>query len=481
MNDNVKEWFGSRLKMKRWWILTLIGTCLIAYGFAKVMSTEISDLKEVLIAILAFVGGFVSVTISFFMAERTLLKAIAESTATSTRTVNLKKLLYDKRMLDKNIKIAVIGGGAGLANLLKGLKFFSNNITAIVSVMSNGNSEEIMTRDFGILPPSDLRQSLIALSSSEQKMQDIMEYKFKKGSLAGQNFGNLLLAAMNDICNQNFAQAIQDTSEVLSVTGKVLPVTLNKVKLGAILRDGTRVLGENDIVNKVVEKEIPIEKVFLQPERCEPAPEVIRSIKEADLIIIGPGSLYTGIIPSLLIKEISDEVKKSKAIKIFVSNIMSERGQTDNYKVSDLINAIHEHIGKGVMQYCLANDSNIMPEYVRRYNKEGSDVLEVDKNEIRNTGVELIVEDYAKTDEKGYIRHDSDKLAKSIMKIVCDNLDIAADKKALEVYMIKSKLKSMEKRNKKKSILFRDVKVISTTKKKRTKTSNNIPIVGQKK
>ena len=266
MNDNVKEWFGSRLKMKRWWILTLIGTCLIAYGFAKVMSTEISDLKEVLIAILAFVGGFVSVTISFFMAERTLLKAIAESTATSTRTVNLKKLLYDKRMLDKNIKIAVIGGGAGLANLLKGLKFFSNNITAIVSVMSNGNSEEIMTRDFGILPPSDLRQSLIALSSSEQKMQDIMEYKFKKGSLAGQNFGNLLLAAMNDICNQNFAQAIQDTSEVLSVTGKVLPVTLNKVKLGAILRDGTRVLGENDIVNKVVEKEIPIEKVFLQPE-----------------------------------------------------------------------------------------------------------------------------------------------------------------------------------------------------------------------
>lgn len=481
MNDNLKEWFGARLKMKRWWILTLIGTALIAYGFAKVMTTEVTDLKDVLIAGIVFVCGFVCVTVSFFMAERCLLKAIAESTATSKNTVNLKKLLYDKRMLDKNIKIAVIGGGAGLANLLKGLKFFSNNITAIVSVMSNGNSEEIMTRDFGILPPGDLRQSLIALSSSEEKMQELMGYKFKKGALAGQNFGNLLLAAMNDICDQNFAQAIQDTSEVLSVTGKVLPVTLDKVKLGAILRDGTRVIGENDIINKAIERESAIEKVFLQPERCAPAPEVIRSIKEADLIIIGPGSLYTGIIPSLLIKEVSDEVKKSKAIKIFVSNIMTERGQTDNYKVSDLINAIHEHIGKGVMQYCLANESDIMPEYVRRYNKEGCDVLEVDKSEIRNTGVELIVENYAKTDDKGYIRHDSDKLAKTIMKIVCDNLDIATDKKALEVYMIKSKLNSMNKKNKKKSILFRDVKVISNKKKKKKSSNHNVPIVGQKK
>lgn len=479
----MNEWFGSGLKMKRWLLLTLIGTGLIGYGFAKVLSQEVSDIKEILVAAVLFIVGFVCVTVSFIMAERRLLQAIAESTATSSKTVNLKKLLFDKRMLDKNIKIAVIGGGAGLANLLKGLKYYSNNITAIVSVASNGNNEEIMTRDFGILPPSDLRQSLIALSSSEEKMQELMGYRFKKGSLAGQNFGNLLLAAMNDICDQNFAKAIQDTSEVLSVTGKVLPVTLDRIKLGAILRDGTRVIGENDIINKVIEREVPIEKVFLQPERCAPAPEVIRSIKEADLIVIGPGSLYTGIIPSLLIREVSDEVKKSKAVKIFVSNIMSERGQTDNYKVSDLINAIHEHVGKGVMQYCLANESDIMPEYVRRYNQEGADVLEVDKNEIKNTGVELIIEDYAQTDDKGYIRHAPNKLAKSIMKIVCDNMDIAADKKALEVYMIKSKMKNMDRRNKKKSILFRDVKVVTNTKKRKKKSSNhnNVPIVGQKK
>ncbi|MBR4110820.1 MAG: uridine diphosphate-N-acetylglucosamine-binding protein YvcK [Clostridia bacterium] len=482
MNDNLKEWMGSGLKMKRWLLLTLIGTGLIGYGFAKVMSSEVSDVKDIITAAALFIIGFACVTISFIMAERRVLQAIAESTTTSSKTVNLKKLLFDKRMLDKNIKIAVIGGGAGLANLLKGLKYFSNNITAIVSVASNGNNEETMTRDFGILPPGDLRQSLIALSSSEEKMKELMGYKFKKGSVAGQNFGNLLLAAMNDICDQNFAKAIQDTSEVLSVTGKVLPVTLDNVKLGAILRDGTRVIGENDIINKVIERNVAIEKVFLQPERCAPAPDVIRSIKEADLIVIGPGSLYTGIIPSLLIKEISDEVKKSKAIKMFVSNIMSERGQTDNYKVSDLINAIHEHIGKGVMQYCLANESNIMPEYIRRYNQEGADVLEVDKNEIKNTGVELIIEDYAQTDDKGYIRHDPNKLAKSIMKIVCDNMDIAADKKALEVYMIKSKLKNMNKKNKKKSILFRDVKVITNTKKTKKKSGyDNVPIVGQKK
>lgn len=482
MDDNLKEWLGSGLKMKRWLILTLIGTIMIGYGFARILSQEVSEIRDILIAAVSFIVGFVFVVVSFIMAERRLLQAIAESTATSNKTVNLKKLLFDKRMLDKNIKIAVIGGGAGLSNLLKGLKYFSNNITAIVSVAGRGSNDEIMTRDFGILPPEDIRQSLIALSSSEEKMQELMGYRFKKGNLAGQNFGNLLIAAMNDICDQNFAKAIQDTAEVLSVTGKVLPVTLDKIKLGAILRDGTRVVGESDIINKVIERNVGIEKVFLQPERCEPAPEVIRSIKEADLIVIGPGSLYTGIIPSLLIKEVSDEVKKSKAIKIFVSNIMSERGQTDNYKVSDLINAIHEHIGKGVMQYCLANESNIMPEYVRRYNQEGADVLDVDKSEIRNTGVELIIEDYVQTDDSGYIRHDPNKLAKSIMKIVCDNMDIAADKKALEVYMIKSRLKNMNKKNKKKSILFRDVKIISTTKSKKKKNNNNVvPIVGQKK
>ena len=206
------------------------------------------------------------------------------------------------------------------------------------------------------------------------------------------------------------------------------------------------------------------QKIFLQPSACEPAPGVIKSIKEADLIVIGPGSLYTGIIPNMLLKEIADAVKRSEALKIFVSNIMTEPGQTDNYKVSDLINAIHEHVGKGVMDYCLVNESDIMPEYIRRYNEEGSELLELDKTGIKATGVRVVISDLATADDKGYIRHDPRKLGKAIMTIVCDNMDIRTDKRAFEAYMIKSKLNNSKK--KKKSILFQPLKVVNTTKRK---------------
>ena len=182
------------------------------------------------------------------------------------------------------------------------------------------------------------------------------------------------------------------------------------------------------------------------------------------MIVIGPGNLYTGIIPNMLLKEVADAIKRSEALKIFVSNIMTEPGQTDNYKVSDLVNAIHEHVGKGVMEYCIVNESDIMPEYVRRYNEEGSDLLEADKSAMKATGIKFVTCDLATTDDKGYIRHNPKKLGKAIMTIVCDNMDLRHDKRAFEAYMIKSKMNNTKK--KKKSILFQPVKVVKTTKRK---------------
>ena len=461
----LKEWFNSKLKMKRWLLFILVGVFFISYSLAKIFSAETLEIEGAIQYGLIFAVGCVCVVFSYIMSQRQLLMAIAEATTKSNgKNINIKKLLYDKTAIDKGIKIVVIGGGAGLAAVLKGLKDYSNNITAIVNTASGGNSEDVMTKEFGILPPNDIRQSLVALSSSEEKMQNLMRYRFKTGNLKGQNFANLLLIAMNDICDKNFAKAIQDTSEVLSVTGKVLPVTLDKTNIGAILKDGTRVIGEDNITDKVLIRKSPIEKIFLQPSACEPAPGVIKSIKEADLIVIGPGSLYTGIIPNMLLKEVADAIKRSEALKIFVSNIMTEPGQTDNYKVSDLINAIHEHVGKGVMDYCLVNESDIMPEYIRRYNEEGAELLELDKSGIKATGVRIVISDLATTDGKGFIRHDSRKLGKAIMTIVCDNMDLRHDKRAFEAYMIKSKMNNTKK--KKKNILFQPVKVVKSTKRK---------------
>ncbi len=462
---NFIEWFKSNLKLKRWLFFILVGVFFIAYGINKIIINDNIEISQIIKYGLLFVFGVVCVVFSYIFSQQELVKTIAEATIKSNKNINIKKLIYDKKALDKGIKIVVIGGGSGLASVLKGLKTYSENITAIVNTAGGGNRDDSMTNDLGILPPNDVRQSIIALSSSEDKMQNLMKYKFKTGKLKGQNFANLLLAAMNDICDNNFAKAIQDTSEVLSVTGKVLPVTLDHVQIGAVLKDGSRVLGEDSITDKVLERKSPIEKIFLQPAVVEPAPGVINSIKEADLIVIGPGSLYTGIIPTLLLKEVSDSIKGSKALKIFVSNIMTEPGQTDGYAVSDLVNSVHEHAGKGIVDYVLASESEIMPEYIRRYNEEGSELLEIDKSEIKATGVKLAVDNFATNDEQGYIRHDYKKLGDAIMTMAYNNMDLKHHKQAFEAYKIKSKLDKNRKK-KKKSILFQDTKIITPSKMK---------------
>jgi uncharacterized cofD-like protein len=459
---NLREWFSSNLKLKRWLIFILIGVFLIAYGINKLIQNDSIEIQEIIWYGFIMAMGVVCVVFSYIMSQTQLLKTVAEATTKSNKNINIKKLLYDKTALEKGIKIVVIGGGSGLASILRGLKLYSENITAIVSAAGGANKDDSVASELGILPPKDIRQSIIALSSSEEKMKNLMKYNFKTGTLKGQNFANLLLAAMNDICDNNFAKAIKDTSEVLSVTGKVLPVTLDHVSIGAILKDGTRVIGENSIVDKVVERNSPIEKIFMQPSYVEPAPEVVQSIKSADLIVIGPGSLYTGIIPAMLLKEVADSVKGSSALKVFVANIMSEPGQTDNYKVSDLVNSIHEHVGKGVIDYVLANESDIMPEYIRRYNEEGSEILEVDKSEIKTSGVKVVVDDFAMADDHGYIRHDPKKLATAIMTMAYRNMDLKHHKQAFEAYKLKSKLDKNKK--KKKSILFQDTRIVTTTK-----------------
>lgn len=456
---NFKEWFSSNLKLKRWLFFILVGVFFIAYGMNKIIQNDNIEIADIFKYGGLIVVGAVCVVFSYIMSQKQIVQTIAEATIKSNKNINIKKLLYDKNALDKGIKIVVIGGGSGLAPVLKGLKSYSENITAIVSTAIGGNKEDYITNELGILPPNDVRQSIIALSSSEEKMQNLMKYKFKNGSLKGQNFANLLLAAMNDICDNNFAKAIQDTSEVLSVTGKVLPVTLDRVQIGAVLKDGSRVLGETSIIDKVFERKSAIEKIFLQPSVVEPAPGVIKSIKEADLIVIGPGSLYTGILPILLLKEVADNIKASKALKIFVSNIMTEPGQTDGFAVSDLVNSIHDHVGKGVMDYVLASESIIMPEFVRRYNEEGSELLEIDKSNIKATGIKLAVDDFATADDQGYIRHDFKKLGAAIMTMAYNNMDLKHHKQAFEAYKIKSKLEKNKK--KKKNILFQDTKIIT--------------------
>lgn len=456
--NNLSEWFGSGLKIKKWLLLVLIGTIVLSYGIANLKLANQLDIQSIIVTMLLFIIGIVAIVIGFIMSQRRILQAVAESNVTSnTRNLNLKKLLFDKKTLDKSIKVVVIGQGDGMDALLNGMKLFSNNITAIVSTLDDGNFNK--EKDI-----TEVKRAMVALAENDKnELESFMNY----GSKYGTDMATMMFNSMMELHDNNFSKAVCAISDVIAMSGKVLPATLEKAYMGAVFSDNSRVHGQSEIIQKSRQKHLPIEKVFLVPERCAPAPNVIKSIKEANLIIIGPGSLYTGILPILLIKEIADEIRKSKATKIFVSNIMTEPGLTDNYSLSEHINVLHEHAGKGIIDYCIASDSDIMPEYIRLYNQNGADVIDIDKARVRNTGVKLVVKDLSVAGEKGKIRHDSVKLAKEIINIMCQHMDISADKQALEYYNIKSKLKDVNSKNKKKSVLLKNVKVISKGNKKK--------------
>ncbi len=459
--NNLSEWMNPGLKLKRWFFLLIIGVGLLSYSIAKFIASDELEVFQLLVCMLMFVCGFTAVIVSFFMAQRRILQAIGEANANPNgKNFNMKKLMFDKKMLDRNIKVVAIGGGDGLAALLKGLKIFSNNVTAIVSVIDDdkNNTESLAIQD--------VKKAMVALANKESDLEDFFTYRILSGELRGRNLGNVFFELMNDMSEGNLSKTIEKTSKIFAMNGKVLPATLDNTTIGAVLTDGTRVIGKRNIEDKVLERDASVEKVFLIPERCAPAPDVLRSIKEADVIIIGPGSLCMNILPSLLIREISDTIRKSQATKIFISNIMTEKNQTNGFAVSDYINMIYEHAGKGLFDHCIYSDSDIMPEYIRRYNRDGSDLIELDKNKLRESKINIIVDDLTKVDDRG-IRHDSLKLAQTIFKIVCDNMDLENSDRAIEYYTAKSKLKRMTKKNKKKNIFLKDVKIITRTGKKK--------------
>lgn len=305
--------------------------------------------------------------------------------------------------------IVVIGGGTGLSVLLKGLKRYTSRLTAVVTVSDDGGSSGRLRTELGVLPPGDVRNCLVALAETETLMDRVFQHRFRQeGSLQGHNLGNLLLAAMTEITG-DFISAIREVSKVLAVRGKVVPATLEAVTLGAIMADGTRVTGETAI-RACGEK---IQEVFLVPE-CHPVPETLEAIKEADAIIIGPGSLYTSIIPNLLVKGISEAIALSPAVKFYVSNIMTEKGETDDFTAADHLEAIIRHSGWSLIEYAIINCGKIDGYRLRRYQEEKAIPVKPARETIAQMGIKLIERDLVSHTDVAW--HDAGKLAKVIME-----------------------------------------------------------------
>ena len=292
-------------------------------------------------------------------------------------------------------KVVVIGGGTGLSTMLRGLKQYTSHITAIVTVGDDGGGSGKLREDLGMLPPGDIRNCILALADTEPLMEDLLQYRFTEGSLKGQCFGNLFLAAMAGI-SENFEDAVQKMSSVLAVKGKVLPVTLDDMKLIAELENGEIIEGESKIPSEVIVRNTRIKKIAIKPIDAKPLEEAIKAINNADVIIMGPGSLYTSIIPNLLVKGIPEAICKSPAKKVYISNVMTQPGETDGFKVSNHLKVLMDYGVAENIDYVIANNGIIPPDIKEKYAKENAELVVLDYENISNLNVNVIEADLIK-------------------------------------------------------------------------------------
>lgn len=429
------------IKIKRWIFLGFTGMVLSVVGFIEIFSQVGESIAfKVLYLFLSLIGLLIMyIALSEFI--KSFIALINNEKIKITITdKNIEDLVDEKRVHVGGPKIVVIGGGTGLSTMLRGLKLYTNNITAIVTVGDDGGGSGKLRADLGMLPPGDIRNCILALADTEPIMEDLLQYRFTEGTLKGQSFGNLFLAAMDGI-SDNFEAAVQKMSSVLAVTGKVLPVTLDDMKLIAELENGNIVEGESIIPDEVIKQKSKIKNLKIEPEKAKPLLDALMAISEADAIVMGPGSLYTSIIPNLLVEDIAECINKSDAIKIYISNVMTQPGETDDFTVSDHIKTLMKYSGKNSVEYVIANNGTIPKDIEERYLSEGSKLVELDYDNIKDLGVKVVETDLVKI-TKGYVKHDSEYLAQVLMTTVLDKKLLYDKKKIMEYMYVSKKIKN---------------------------------------
>ena len=321
----------------------------------------------------------------------------------------------------KGPAIVALGGGHGLSAILRGLKLYTDDLTAIVTVADDGGGSGMLREDLGMPPPGDIRNCMEALADTESLMQQLLAYRFPDGRLAGQAFGNLLLAALDGVCD-SFDQAVARMSEVLAITGRILPVTNANVQLEASFENGTSVRGESKISAAKKEQNCRIHHVRLLPEHTPALPAAVEAIREAEVVLLGPGSLYTSVIPNLLVDGISEAIADSPALKIYVCNIMTQDGETEGMTAQEHLSALLEHGLPRMVDLCLFNSDPISQELLERYSVEDAEPMRVDRKEIELLGAEVVYRPLMDMD-CGYARHSGVRVAQAVVDLYHQRAD----------------------------------------------------------
>ena len=403
--------------VKRWFLLAFFGLFCFTIGvlvLADVPSNFYSELRSrvslrTTVGFGGIIGGLSFILVGWYFWFATISRAM--------RAPNEKRklvdLLYEKSQLGQGLKVVALGGGTGLGSLLRGLKPYSSNLTAVVTVSDDGGSSGRLSKELGVLPPGDIRNCLVALADDESLLSELFDYRFQDGrGLTGHSFGNLFLAALTEVAG-DFEEAIKMSSQILASRGRVLPSTLSSVRLCARFTDKSVVRGESSIP-KASKK---IHRVFIEPRRCEPPPEVLSALEQADVIILGPGSLYTSVIPNLLVSGIPEAIRASKAPKIYVCNVMTQPGETDGYGAGDHVRALVDHCGQNnLVDYALVNYEVPQEGTLQRYEEEGATLVAPQLETLERLGVQPVRA--ALINESDVVRHDSERLAATILDLV---------------------------------------------------------------
>lgn len=413
------QWLLPGLGIKRWLLLALLGVVLLVnavdrWFVAEGMGLHVNEIIDGIVddyfspAYLTWIFGILGI-LGIVFGIRMWLRALVRA-ASQGRDQGLLYTLLDRR-LEQGYKIVAIGGGTGLSTLLRGLKRRTSNLTAIVTVSDDGGSSGRLQKELGVLPPGDIRNCLVALADDEALVTDLFRYRFEEGQgLIGHSFGNLFLAAMTGITG-NFDKAIKESSRVLNIVGRVLPATLSVVRLCAELEDGSIVEGESNI--PLAKR--PIRRVFFDPDLVDPLPEALAAIRDADAIVLGPGSLFTSILPNFLIDLITTEVARSHAVKIYVCNVMTQPGETENMSAADHVESLFANAGAPVCDYVIVNDQP-PSKLLGTYAEEGQVPVEPDVERIEAMGLRSVRAEMIS--ETQTVRHDPEKLSDVVLSVI---------------------------------------------------------------
>lgn len=440
------EWLKPGIKVKRWVLSGLFGVLLIALGFTELVNHRLYDIYYKVFYMCLNITGIFVIYISITEGIKSVIALMNRGyIKMSLDSRKIESLITEKRLLVKGPKIVVIGGGTGLSTMLRGLKYYTSNITAIVTVGDDGGGSGDLREDLGMLPPGDIRNCLLALADTEPLMEDLLQYRFPDGRLKNQSFGNLFLAAMDGV-SDNFEDAVQKMSSVLAVTGKVMPVTLDDMQLVAELKNGNVIEGESQIPEKAFKQKSPIKKLWINPSEAKPLEDALKAIREADAIVMGPGSLYTSVLPNLLVKGISNEIRKSDGFKIYISNVMTQPGETDGFNVSDHVNILRSYFGRDIVECVIANTGVISDEMKEKYKSKHSDVVSIDRENLKD--IEIVERNIART-RKGTVKHDPDYLAQVLVETIMEKKLLYDRKKIIEYMYLSQRIKERDKIEKK--------------------------------